>query len=97
LVIKSHKRRSISVARRGMKSTVAGRPMLEVAREFTEISSAGLRRISERGESRADERSFLDPLYEHIERGASPGEIILEAWRSEWRGEMAGLIEYARY
>jgi glutamate--cysteine ligase len=84
-------------ARRGLACSVAGRPMLDVAREFTAIASEGLRRISERGESRADERSFLDPLNEHLERGASPGELILEAWRGEWRGEMAGLIEHARY
>jgi glutamate--cysteine ligase len=85
------------VARCGLTASVAGRPILDVAREFVAIASEGLRRISERGESRADERSFLDPLYEHLERGASPGEMILEAWRGEWRGEMAGLIEHARY
>jgi len=85
------------VARRGLASAVVGGPILDVAREFTAISSEGLRRQSERGESRVDERSFLDPLHEHLERGASPGEMILEAWRGEWRGEMAGLIEHARY
>jgi glutamate--cysteine ligase len=85
------------VARCGMASKVAGRPVLEIARELTAISSEGLLRISERGESRVDERSFLDPIYEHLERGASPGEMILASWRGEWRGEMAGLIEHARY
>jgi glutamate--cysteine ligase len=85
------------VARRGLAASVAGRPILEVAREFLRVSSEGLRRINDRGESRADERSFLDPLHEHLERGASPGEMILDLWRGAWRGEMAGLIEHARY
>jgi hypothetical protein len=85
------------VARRGLASAVAGRPMLEVAREFTAIAADGLRRIAERGDSESDERSFLDPLHEQLERGASPGEVVLEAWREEWRGDARRLIEHARY
>jgi glutamate--cysteine ligase len=84
-------------ARRGLASEVAGRPILHTAREFTAIAMEGLRRIAERGESQADERSFLDPLHEHLERGASPGEVVLEAWRNEWRGDLARLIEHVRY
>ena len=84
-------------ARRGLASEVAGRPILQTAREFTAIAIEGLRRIAERGESPADERPFLDPLLEHLERGASPGELVLEAWRNEWRGDLARLIEHVRY
>jgi glutamate--cysteine ligase len=85
------------VARSGLAGSVAGRPVLEVAREFTEISAEGLRRIAERGESAGDERPFLEPLHEQLERGASPGEVLLAAWREEWRGDLRRMIEHVRY
>ena len=74
-----------------------GRPVLELARELVEISAEGLRRIAERGETDADERSFLDPVREVLERGQSPGEVILDAWRSDWHGDLDRLLEFARY
>jgi glutamate--cysteine ligase len=83
------------VARRGLAARGAGRPMLELARELTGIASEGLRRIAERAE--ADERSFLDPIREHLDLGRSPGELLAERWRDEWKGDVEQLIAYARY
>ena len=85
------------VPERGLAAMAAGRPILDLARELTEISSEGLRRIAARDAQGADERSFLDPVREVVERGASPGEVILAAWRGEWQGSMERLIEASRY
>jgi glutamate--cysteine ligase len=85
------------VARRGLAARVAGRSVLDLARELVDISAEGLRQIAERGETDADERSFLDPLREVLERGKSPGEAILESWRGEWNGDMKRLIEASLY
>jgi len=86
-----------SVARQGLGADGPGRSVLDLAREFIEISAEGLRRITARGEADADETSFLDPILELLERGTSPGEVLLEAWRGEWKGEMDRVIEHARY
>ena len=75
----------------------AGRPLLELAREFTDIASEGLRRIGAPGETERDECSFLDPIREYLERGMSPGEVMLESWRGEWQGSMDRLIEASCY
>jgi glutamate--cysteine ligase len=85
------------VARRGLAAKFAGRPVLGLARELAEISSAGLRRIGHAGMSEPDERCFLDPVFEQLERGASPGQVILESWEGEWKKSLDRLIEYARY
>ncbi len=85
------------VARRGLAAEAAGRPVLELARAFVETSAEGLRRIAERGETDADERSFLDPIRDLLDRGKSPGEIILDSWRGEWQGDVDRLIEASRY
>ena len=85
------------VARQGLAAQVAGRSVLELAREFTEIASEGLRRLGVPGEVDSDERSFLDPVRDHLERGMSPGEVTLASWRGEWQGSLDRLIEACRY
>jgi glutamate--cysteine ligase len=85
------------VARYGLAASIAGRPVLELARELVEISSGGLARIGERDAVEGDERSFLDPVRAQLELGKSPGEVILEQWRGDWKAEPQRLIEYARY
>lgn len=84
-----------SAAREGLAGSAAGRPMLEWARELLAISRQGLGRMAEEG--LADERSFLEPIEALLERGKSPGEVLLERWQGEWAGSIDRLIEYARY
>jgi glutamate--cysteine ligase len=85
------------VARRGLAASFAGRPVLELARELARISREGLRRIGHAGRRDPDETSFLDPIFEQLERGVSPGQIVLERWEGEWAHSLDRLIEYARY
>jgi len=84
------------VARRGLGASLAGRPVLGLARELTSIASEGLRRIALNRDA-DDERGFLDPLWVQLELGKSPGRAVLEAWQGEWAGSMDRLIGYARY
>jgi glutamate--cysteine ligase len=85
------------VARHGLAAAFAGRPVLELARELAEISREGLRRIAHRGRRDADETAYLDPIFEHLDRGKSPGQVVLECWEGEWAGSLDRLIEHARY
>jgi len=85
------------VARLGLRARVAGRPVLELARELLAISRAGLARIGERDGIEGDERSFLEPVEAVLELGKSPGEVVLEGWRGGWNTEPGRLIDYARY
>lgn len=87
----------VDVARRGLAAEAGGRRVLDLAREFVDISSEGLRRIAAPGETEPDECSFLDPVREYLDRGASPGEVTLESWRGEWGGSIDKLIEASRY
>ena len=85
------------VARRGLAADLAGRPVLEVARELLDISRDGLRRIAHAGRREPDETSYLDPIREQLDLGESPGEVILRHWEGDWARSPDQLIEYARY
>lgn len=85
------------VARRGLAAELAGRPLIELARELVALASEGLRRIGHAGRRDADERSYLDPILLQLESGRSPGEEILDQWEGDWGHSIPRLIEYARY
>lgn len=86
-----------AVARRGLAAELFGRTALEWARDLVGASAAGLRRIALRGETDRDERSFLEPVFEILERGESPGEEVRRRWQGEWKQSPQRLIEHARY
>ena len=85
------------VARRGLAAEIAGRPVIELARELVAYSAAGLKAMASDGIAGPDEDGFLDPLGEVVERGRSPGEELAESWASEWDGSMDRLIDRAKY
>ena len=85
------------VARRGLRAAYGETLVLDLARELADIASASLQRIGHAGRNEADERSYLDPIFEQLERGVSPGEIVLARWEGEWQRSVDRLIEYARY
>jgi glutamate--cysteine ligase len=85
------------VARGGLAAAFAGRPVLELARELAGIAREGLRRIAHRGRRDPDESAYLDPIFEHLDLGMSPGQIVLERWEGEWARSLDRLIEHARY
>ena len=87
----------INVARRGLSATVAGQPVVELARELVDIASGGLSRIARRTGLEADENGFLDPVRAIVDSGKSPGETVLLHWQGEWQASRERLIEYARY
>ena len=71
--------------------------MIELARALADLARAGLARIAHAGSRDADETAYLDPIFEQLEVGRSPGRTVLERWEGSWRGSVDRLIEYSRY
>jgi len=86
-----------AVSRLGLAASYAGRPILGLARELTEIARSGLERIGHAGPSAPDESAFLDPVLAQLALGKSPGQVVLECWEGEWERSVERLIDYARY
>lgn len=85
------------VARRGLQAQTPDGPALEIARELVDLAAAGLRRIDARNAMGESEAIFLDPVYEILERGTSPGRSLLERWEGAFQQRMDLLVEYAKY
>ncbi|GLK82946.1 glutamate--cysteine ligase [Ancylobacter defluvii] len=76
------------VPRLGFDAEIAGRPMLELAREVVAISRAGLERRDMRDSQGRDETRFLKPLEESLALGTTPAERLLERYRGPWGGSV---------
>lgn len=87
----------LDVAKRGLRAEFGNRKVLDLARELVTHSAEGLRAIAAAGETDQDERVFLEPLFEQIEKGKSPGEEIADRWRGEWGRSRQRLIKATRY
>ena len=85
------------VARIGLKSQTPDGPILEVAQELVDLAARGLERIGARNRMGEDETLFLEPLYEILDRGTSPGRNLLERWDGAWSRRIDLLVEYAKY
>jgi len=86
-----------AVSRRGLRARLGGRAIAELVRELVAIAAEGLRRIGHRDTRGQDERVLLDAVWAQLERGKSPGEVLVERWEGEWERSPERLIENTRY
>ena len=85
------------VSRRGLDAQYGKEPVIEIARDLAQLARQGLARIAHAGRRDPDETSFLDPVFEQVESGRSPGQTVLEHWEGDWGRSVDRLIAYARY
>ncbi len=85
------------VARTALKAQTREGPILALAKDLVDLAARGLKSLDERNRKGEDERLFLDPLYEILDRGSSPGRYLLERWDGAWSRRMDLLVEYSKY
>lgn len=87
----------VAVARQGLEAEVAGQSILDLAHEMVDISRDGL--IAQRALNAVghDETGYLDPVYEVIENGRSPGKVAAELWDGSMRKDPKKLIGHYRF
>jgi glutamate--cysteine ligase len=84
-------------ARVGLKTTVAGRPLQEVAREMVAIARQGLQRRERLSGGLVDERGYLMDLEEIAETGVTPAERLLDLYNGPWRGDVRRVFDEFAY
>ncbi|MGF1545624.1 MAG: glutamate--cysteine ligase [Parvularculaceae bacterium] len=83
----------LDAARLGLKATIDGRSVRDVALELLEISRAGLARRAMPGSQDADETSFLEPLRLIAESGVTMGEYAAHRFVIGLEGDRRALLE----
>jgi glutamate--cysteine ligase len=73
---------------RGLATPLRSRSLREVALEMVEIARGGLARRACRDALGEDETHFLDPLFAITQKGRTPAEELLDAYRTRWRGSV---------
>ncbi|MEW5424661.1 glutamate--cysteine ligase [Amorphus sp. 3PC139-8] len=85
-----------AVPRDGLKASVAGRPVIEVAREVVALAREGLRRRARTNSSDSDETQYLAPAEEVLAAGRTMAERMLDQYHGPWGGDLDRLFaEYA--
>jgi glutamate--cysteine ligase len=87
----------VDAAKTGLKGTVAGRPIQEVARELVTIARHGLRRRAKFSGGLVDETGYLSELEEIAESGLTPADRLLALYHGRWNGDVTRVYEELAY
>ncbi len=86
-----------SVPKSGLNATIAGRTVLDLAREILALSQAGLARRDRLDRQGQDETVHLQPLEAILASGKNQAEILLDHFRGEWNGSVRPVFETNAY
>ncbi|GIL41042.1 glutamate--cysteine ligase [Roseiterribacter gracilis] len=72
------------VAKNGLRGSVAGKTVQNVASQVLALAQGGLQRRQRRNKNGIDESGFLEPLIEIAITGKTPSDTLLERYATRW-------------
>ncbi|MGB1146405.1 MAG: glutamate--cysteine ligase [Alphaproteobacteria bacterium] len=81
----------------GLRGSVAGRPVLDVARQVADLANEGLKARAKQGRESSDETEYLEPVLEWLEAGQSPADRLIAKYNDEWAGDIRRIFEEEAY
>ena len=85
------------VARIGLKASIGGKSVRELARELLDLARAGLARRQRCNGAGDHEGGFLNALEDVVDRGTTPAEVKLAAWETRWGRDVRGIFREFAY
>jgi glutamate--cysteine ligase len=85
------------VPRLGLRATVRGRSVRDMARELIELARAGLAARARLNAAGDNETGFLEPLQEVAETGVTPAERKLALYHGAWNGSIDPVFTECAY
>ena len=79
----------LDAARTGLKGTIEGRPIKEVAADMVAIAKEGLKRRARISPCGKDETGYLSELEEIADSGLTPADRLLELYHGPWQGDVS--------
>ena len=80
------------VTRGGFTARAKGIRVVELARELLAIADEGLRRQAAVDVDGRDERRYLEPVREAVERGRTFADDLLHSWTGRWEQRIEHLV-----
>ena len=85
------------VTRQGLKATIAGRTVQDVARDMLAIAHQGLKNRNRLSGGMVDETNYLGELEDIAETGVTAAERLLELYHGAWQGNVGEVFEAFAY
>jgi len=85
------------VTRHGLKATIAGRTVQDVARDMLAIAHQGLKNRNRLSGGMVDETNYLGELEDIAETGVTAAERLLELYHGPWQGNVGEVFEAFAY
>jgi glutamate--cysteine ligase len=85
------------VPKLGLKATIRGRSMRDLARDCLALAHEGLARRARLDIGGRDEGRYLDTLDEIVARGVTPAEELIEKYKGPWGGSVEPAFEEQAY
>lgn len=95
--VEDHERLRRDVTHLGLKATVAGRTVQDVARDMVHIAREGLKNRARFSGGMVDERGYLSELEDIADSGVTPAERLLALYNGEWQGDLSRLYRDFAY
>ena len=73
---------SKNVAKEGLRTLYQGRPLIELAKECLKRAEKGLEKRQKKDTKNRDERQYLAPLWEIVERKKTLSDQVRESWKN---------------
>ncbi|MFN3634984.1 MAG: glutamate--cysteine ligase [Rhizobium rhizophilum] len=86
-----------AVPAQGLKASVAGRALMEVAREVVEMSRSGLKARGRLNSEGQDESVFLNTLDEVLAKRTTLADDMLALYHGRWKGSVEPVFEEYQY
>ena len=87
----------VDAARCGLKASIGGRTVQEIALETLAVARQGLARRAHMGNLKEDETTYLDPLVRIAEGGETMGELTVRLFETEFDRDAKRLFEACKY
>jgi glutamate--cysteine ligase len=85
------------VPKLGLEGTIAGRPVLDVARDVLKLAREGLNNRGKTGCKGKTEASFLDVLDESVATGKTAADELLALYHGTWKGDISRVFRDFAY
>jgi glutamate--cysteine ligase len=86
-----------AVPKQGLRATIAGRTVLDIARDLVALSQAGLARRGRIDRQGQDETVHLQPLEAILASGKNQADVLIDHFHNEWKGSVRPVFETNAY